>query len=129
MRAGSTKTARGPETTLGRGWGGGEGSDWFWWFGEDQASDSDVEFDDLFREHLKNVHRAASLRPPESLNAHIVPHAPIWTFARPIRSIQASDRLIIRTNCPGRLTWRTEADEAWTELDMIAAGGAKIGRA
>ncbi len=104
-----------------------EGSDWFWWFGEDQASDSDVEFDDLFREHLKNVHRAASLRPPESLNVHIVPHAPIWTFARPIRSIQAGDRLIIRTNCPGRLTWRTDADEAWTELDMIAAGGAMAG--
>src|SRR3990170_1610075 len=104
-----------------------EGSDWFWWFGEDQASDSDAEFDDLFRAHLKNVYRAVGRRPPAGLDAHIVPHAPIWTFARPIRSIQAGDRLIVRTNCAGRLIWRTHVDGAWTELDLVPAGGAMAG--
>jgi alpha-amylase/alpha-mannosidase (GH57 family) len=104
-----------------------EGSDWFWWFGEDQASDSDADFDDLFRAHLKNVYRAVGRRPPAGLDAHIVPHAPIWTYSRPIRSIQAGDRLVVRTNCPGRLTWRTDADGTWMEFDMIAAGGAMGG--
>jgi len=104
-----------------------EGSDWFWWFGEDQASDSDAEFDDLFRAHLKNVYRAVGRRPPAGLDAHIVPHAPIWTFARPIRSLQEGDRLIVRTNCAGRLIWRTHVDEAWAEANMIPAGGAMAG--
>jgi alpha-amylase/alpha-mannosidase (GH57 family) len=104
-----------------------EGSDWFWWFGDDQASDSDAEFDDLFREHLKGVFRAVRRKPPPALEVHIVPHAPIWTYSRPIRSIQAGDRLVVRTNCPGRLTWRTDADGTWMEFDMIAAGGAMGG--
>jgi hypothetical protein len=104
-----------------------EGSDWFWWFGEDQASDSDAEFDDLFRAHLKNVYRVLRRKPPPVLDAHIVPHAPIWTFARPIRSIQEGDRFIVRTNCSGRLIWRTHVDEAWAEANMIPAGGAMAG--
>jgi alpha-amylase/alpha-mannosidase (GH57 family) len=33
-----------------------EGSDWFWWFGDDFSSDNDEEFDRLFRMHLGNVH-------------------------------------------------------------------------
>ena len=32
-----------------------EGSDWFWWYGDDHSSDQDLEFDDLFRRHLRNV--------------------------------------------------------------------------
>ena len=30
-----------------------EGSDWFWWYGDDHSSDHDVDFDDLFRRHLR----------------------------------------------------------------------------
>lgn len=104
-----------------------EGSDWFWWAGDDQASDSDAEFDDLFREHLKGVFRAAGQQPPPALDAHIVPHAPIWTFTRPVPSIQAGDQLVVRTNCPGRLTWRTDTDETWMEFNLIGAGGVMAG--
>src|SRR5207248_7408147 len=28
-----------------------EGSDWFWWYGDDHSSAQDLEFDDLFRRH------------------------------------------------------------------------------
>ena len=35
-----------------------EGSDWFWWYGDDHSSDHDLEFDDLFRRHVRNVYRA-----------------------------------------------------------------------
>jgi alpha-amylase/alpha-mannosidase (GH57 family) len=104
-----------------------EGSDWFWWFGEDQASDSDADFDDLFRMHLKNVYRAAAQRAPARLDGHIVPHAPIWTFVKPVGSIQTGDRLIVRTNCPGCLRWRTSVDRTWTVSDLIQAGGVMAG--
>ena len=100
-----------------------EGSDWFWWFGEDQASDSDAEFDDLFRDHVKAVYRTLRRKPPVWLDDAIVPHALIWTFARPVRSVHSGDRLSIRTNCPGELVWKTDQEEQWTTHEMIPAGG------
>jgi alpha-amylase/alpha-mannosidase (GH57 family) len=33
-----------------------EGSDWYWWFGDDHSSAQDDLFDRLFRKHLKNVY-------------------------------------------------------------------------
>lgn len=104
-----------------------EGSDWFWWFGDDQASDADAEFDDLFRGHLKAVYKALRRKPPTLLDEAIVPHAFVWTFARPIRSVFVGDRLSIRTNCPGELAWKTDQDEQWTTCEMIAAGGVMAG--
>jgi alpha-amylase/alpha-mannosidase (GH57 family) len=52
-----------------------EGSDWFWWFGDDQRSASDEDFDDLFRLHLRNVYRFLGSEPPATLDVHIVPHS------------------------------------------------------
>ncbi len=44
-----------------------EGSDWFWWYGDDHSSDHDREFDDLFRRHLRNVYDALGLPTPGDL--------------------------------------------------------------
>ncbi len=44
-----------------------EGSDWFWWYGDDHSSEHDLEFDDLFRRHVRNVYRALGLSIPEEL--------------------------------------------------------------
>jgi alpha-amylase/alpha-mannosidase (GH57 family) len=44
-----------------------EGSDWFWWYGDDHSSDHDLEFDELFRRHVSNVYRALELPIPEEL--------------------------------------------------------------
>ena len=39
-----------------------EGSDWFWWFGNDQtAPGGDKPFDDAFRTHLRNMYKFANL--------------------------------------------------------------------
>ena len=46
-----------------------EGSDWFWWYGDDHSSDHDVEFDDLFRRHLRNVYRLLEKPIPDELFA------------------------------------------------------------
>jgi alpha-amylase/alpha-mannosidase (GH57 family) len=44
-----------------------EGSDWFWWYGEDHSSDHDAEFDDLFRRHLRNLYALIEKPVPDEL--------------------------------------------------------------
>ncbi len=44
-----------------------EGSDWFWWFGDDHSSAQDALFDHLFRKHLRNVYTLLGCDPPGSL--------------------------------------------------------------
>jgi alpha-amylase/alpha-mannosidase (GH57 family) len=44
-----------------------EGSDWFWWYGDDHSSDHDLAFDDLFRRHVRNIYRAIDAPIPEEL--------------------------------------------------------------
>ena len=46
-----------------------EGSDWFWWYGDDHSSDHDADFDDLFRRHLRNTYAALELPVPDELFA------------------------------------------------------------
>jgi alpha-amylase/alpha-mannosidase (GH57 family) len=48
-----------------------EGSDWFWWYGDDFDTDYKEEFDRLFRTHLRNVWTIAGLTPPDLLNQPI----------------------------------------------------------
>ena len=45
-----------------------EGSDWFWWYGDDFDTAYKEEFDRLFRIHLRNVWTLAGLTPPDLLN-------------------------------------------------------------
>ena len=103
-----------------------EGSDWFWWFGSDQDSGSDDEFDHLFRLHLKNVYLSLASEPPAALDWHIVPTVARWTFTRPISSMQPGDRLTIRTNCPGTLTWWLDGAEPLI-AEMQPVGGVLAG--
>jgi alpha-amylase/alpha-mannosidase (GH57 family) len=44
-----------------------EGSDWFWWYGDDHSSSHDLEFDELFRTHVRNVYRSLDKPIPEEL--------------------------------------------------------------
>ncbi len=49
-----------------------EGSDWFWWYGDDFETDYKSEFDRLFRLHLQNVFTRAGLAPPAYLSEPII---------------------------------------------------------
>ena len=49
-----------------------EGSDWNWWYGPEHGSDNRPEFDQLYRDHLKNVYRALRLEPPAELSRPIL---------------------------------------------------------
>lgn len=49
-----------------------EGSDWFWWYGPDFHTDNDSLFDELFRQHLKNVYILCDAVPPVELEAPVI---------------------------------------------------------
>ena len=52
-----------------------EGSDWFWWYGDDFTTENAPEFDALFRRNVGEVFRQLGLPPPERLGLPIIaPH-------------------------------------------------------
>jgi len=58
------------QATLARAWDEmyiAEGSDWFWWYGDDHSSALDALFDHLFRKHLRNVYTLLGQEPPGHL--------------------------------------------------------------
>jgi alpha-amylase/alpha-mannosidase (GH57 family) len=61
-----------------------EGSDWFWWYGDDHSSAQDALFDYLFRKHLQNVYLLLGETPPAELGRPISQRArhPIHTLPR-----------------------------------------------
>jgi hypothetical protein len=48
-----------------------EGSDWFWWYGDDHSSAQDLLFDYLFRKHVQNVYLILGDAPPAELSRPI----------------------------------------------------------
>ncbi len=64
-----------------------EGSDWYWWFGDEHESETDYVFDQLFRWYIEQFYRICDLEPPELV------HPPIKQ--KDFRSnIQAQTKLI-----------------------------------
>lgn len=48
-----------------------EGSDWFWWFGDYNNSQSVKDFDRLYRSHLKKLYQLLDQTPPVNLDVPI----------------------------------------------------------
>ena len=65
-----------------------EGSDWFWWYGDDHSSAHDLEFDALFRLHLRNAYRRLQVPVPDELFA-----SNISTAAAPVTQSEPTARL------------------------------------
>lgn len=49
-----------------------EGSDWFWWYGDDFHTEYKLEFDRLFRTHLRNVFLSAGKPAPDFLHLSVI---------------------------------------------------------
>ncbi len=49
-----------------------EGSDWFWWYGDDHFTVQKGEFDALFRKHLINIYTLMQKAPPKELLKPII---------------------------------------------------------
>ncbi len=60
-----------------------EGSDWFWWYGDDHSTDQADIFDALFRRHLEALYRAAGLPVPQHLFQPIKPSKEVKTIHEP----------------------------------------------
>jgi alpha-amylase/alpha-mannosidase (GH57 family) len=81
-----------------------EGSDWFWWYGDENSSVNQDDFDELFRSHLKNVYTMIGLEVPSYL-------------ALPIRRAARAPRITpptryIAPSVDGRRSSATEWDGA-----------------
>lgn len=104
-----------------------EGSDWFWWYGDDQNCDSEPEFDELFRGHLRRAWTLAGLTPPAELEQPIVPRVVTWAFQAQRDFIYRGDRLRFKAGCPGVLTWSTDNWRNVQSIDLRPSGGVMAG--
>lgn len=104
-----------------------EGSDWFWWLGDDQDSGHDADFDEVFRLHLATAYRAAGKPAPTSLGIPLVPRVAVWTFAHPVGEIFVGDELVIRTNCPGVVRWLLSDPVQSGAVALSRVGGVMAG--
>ncbi len=64
-----------------------EGSDWFWWYGPDFHTDNDDLFDELFRQHLKNVYAICGVLIPVDLEIPITRAKAVQIYERPTELI------------------------------------------
>jgi alpha-amylase/alpha-mannosidase (GH57 family) len=86
-----------PAERIGKAWEEiyiAEGSDWFWWFGDDQSSAQDALFDALFRKHLQNVYLLLGDAPPAELARPISKHSQraIHTLPRSFLDVKVDGR-------------------------------------
>ncbi|MFI5370548.1 MAG: glycoside hydrolase [Candidatus Eisenbacteria bacterium] len=89
-----------------------EGSDWFWWYGDDHYTSDKAVFDALFREHVRAAYAGAGLEPPVSLQAAIArPSVAPGAHTRPIGFVSPV--------IDGRSTQYYE----WYEAGHLDAGG------
>ena len=61
-----------------------EGSDWFWWYGDDFTSVNDEDFDRLFRMHLRNCYEIHKDTPPPYLSQSILTPQDITPLKAPV---------------------------------------------
>jgi hypothetical protein len=96
-----------------------EGSDWFWWYGDDHTSANDEAFDALFRQHLKNVYLALGLHTPYFLDQPILAErAPHYTPPRATLRVIPDGRVTSYFEWLGAGVYRSSRDHGV----MSAAG-------
>jgi alpha-amylase/alpha-mannosidase (GH57 family) len=96
-----SQTGRHDPETLARAWDEiyiAEGSDWFWWYGDDHSSALDALFDHLFRKHLRNVYTLLGDDPPGVLFTPI-------SLAAPHKPIHAQPTSFLNVKVDGRSTY------------------------
>jgi alpha-amylase/alpha-mannosidase (GH57 family) len=87
-----------------------EGSDWFWWYGPDFSTENDALFDELFRQHLKNVYTLCGRLPPAILEEPITSMRVAPLYDKPQRPVSC------------RLTGRRVSFFDWMGAGVYVAG-------
>ncbi len=101
-----------------------EGSDWFWWFGDDfvQPTGGELMFDHIFREHLKDVYRGLGEEPPAELDEPIADDIVIWSAGDPAGTVRAGQILRIMTGGAGTVEWTTDDWKHKHTTRLVPAG-------
>ncbi|RKY87536.1 hypothetical protein DRQ09_04350 [candidate division KSB1 bacterium] len=73
-----------------------EGSDWYWWFGDDHFSGMDDKYDQLFRQHLKNIYYIMGKIPPDFLEVPVMKYEEKAFFSLP--------RAFLRVKIDGKIS-------------------------
>jgi len=87
-----------------------EGSDWFWWYGDQFVSDYAYGFDYLFRTHLKRVYKSLNMPVPEELLVSIRVPKPAAPTSNPMG--------FIHPKIDGRLSYYWE----WAGAGSVTLG-------
>jgi len=64
-----------------------EGSDWFWWYGDQFSTDYALEFDRLFRSHIQQVYRFLGKEVPDGLLVPVKSPGPVQAYEDPVAFI------------------------------------------
>jgi len=101
-----------------------EGSDWFWWFGDDfvQPTGGELQFDRIFREHLKDVYRALGEESPAELDEPIADDIVIWSAEDPAATVRPGQILRIMAGASGTVEWTTDDWMNVTRTPLVPAG-------
>ncbi len=105
-----------------------EGSDWFWWYGDDFDTDLKPEFDRLFRNHLRNVWTQMGLPPPDQLNDPIVAsvlypetHEVVQPHARMTASVDGLVTNFFEWRGAGSIATQPPLGAMWKADDLFTA--------
>ena len=101
-----------------------EGSDWFWWFGDDFVlpAEGDRIFDWLFRERLKDVYFYLGQVPPDVLDTPVIRRQVVWTEDRPVGDIEKGQALRVVSARPGVARFTTDGWKTVEEREFIPTG-------
>ncbi len=101
-----------------------EGSDWFWWFGDDfvQPTGGELMFDHIFRAHLKDVYRGLGEEPPAELDEPIADDIVIWSAEDPAASVRAGQILRVMAGSAGTVEWTTDDWMNSKKTSLVPAG-------
>jgi alpha-amylase/alpha-mannosidase (GH57 family) len=91
-----------------------EGSDWCWWYGPENSSANDADFDAIFRKHLTGVYLALGQAPPDVLGQ------PVAITAAPARSVPPDG--LLNVTIDGRETTFFEWLGAGTYFPELRSG-------
>ncbi len=96
-----------------------EGSDWFWWFGDDHSSEDQNVFDELFRKHLQDCYESAGIPAPGALRVPVAAR-------RDVPMLHQGPLGFVRPTIDGRLThfYEWHAAGRWS----MRAGGTAMHR-
>jgi len=64
-----------------------EGSDWFWWYGDDHQTENAAQFDSLFRGRVKNVYRLLGQPHPLALDVPIKKAGEGVCYRNPVHTV------------------------------------------